>query len=281
MVGDMNPLLSALQGWSGPVNVERILGELGFSVPSRYWIFCKEACDEMGIPNDFDVFWRESALEFMSSGGLAKKSYRGRFADRPGFYRSDYLDRLDVECKEHALRNSTKYFGAVHPFLYNLALNREMAERFGRDLRSFIEAEKLKEINGRFDASHSLSNQTDVVHYLIEAGEFLGADRFNINELQPFMSDNGLKFDCGQDLMICLGCDLGGPPMVRKPPIKTFIYHKSWHDDLIYIVGFDFFMPNIAVYSSFQTHHSCVLGIYALVAAAKALAASFQLPQSL
>lgn len=276
----MNPLLSALQGWLGPVYAERILEELGFGVPGKYWTFCKNACDDLGLPNDLDVFWRESALEFISSGSLAPKSYRGRFAGKPGFYRSEYLDRLDVDCKESALRHNSRYVGAIHPFLYTLAGDRDFARKFGGSLNAYIENEKIKEINGKFNTSRPLTRQADVVRYLMESGEVLGVERFNIKALQPFTSHQGLKIDAGENLMFCLGCDLGGPAMVRKPPVEIFIYHRTWHEDLIYVGGFYFFMPNFAVYSSFQTHESCVLGIYGLVAAAKAIAASFLLQES-
>jgi len=110
----MSPLHKALQSWKGPESILTTLRQAGYGAHSVYRDCILKFCESGCFPTDLDMYWEETAKEYISSAGAVFDL--GKCRRLKGYYRSPYLDRLQLEAQKFTSKFET--LPSVHPCIH-------------------------------------------------------------------------------------------------------------------------------------------------------------------
>lgn len=253
----MDGFLALLSNWRGRSFVQSTLESRGFMIPRRYQELVANECPS--VNHDLDVYWDESAREYVCSAGRANSLARS-FPDS-ACYRSKYLDTLAAARQHSAVFTVTR----LHPCFRELGAKRRLSPDFDRLMISHLELEKHSEISHRrIQAEMWTGEKRDVGPLFADLMKAHGFEKWRRSFVKR--SASGLVFGGF--------ADTGGRPYCITVPISLFIAEDM---DIIeaFEIGPDQVIPGFWFYYRFDTRESAVLGFNAYVELIDALSDSF------
>ena len=270
----MLPLDEALQSWTGPGGILTTLQENGYNIHSVYRNCVVQFCKSRCFPTDIEIYWEESAREYISSAGADFDL--GKKRRMKGYYRSAYLEQL--VSRSNNISSKFDNLPSVHPCIHGYKSEIEFADPsvYSR-IRSIISAEKALECVRHSIDSYGWTGYKRELNLLIDdVSNIKGFDILDVKknrmELQTIIY--GLK--CSNGLIFYFHADNGVyEPLVPRLPIEFRIGYKKIRKDDFFISDFRYIIPGFEQYAYYDTSESAVLGVYALIHAFRALAQSF------
>lgn len=270
----MNPFHQALQSWKGPGTILTALKDAGYDAHGVYRNCVLEFCRSRCLATDLEIYWEETAKEYVSSAGSDFDFGKSRNID--GYYKSPYLEKLRLEAQNLTSKFST--LPSVHPCIHEYESEKSFGDRslYPR-IRKKVEERKAEEVNAHKISSARWTGRTQGLQILL--GEIAGLRGFEIigaRENHSKSSDilYGRRIPSG--LLFYFRVDHGvWQPLTSRLPIEFWIgYEKATRSDF-FVADFRYIVDGFEQYGYFGTPEGAVLGAHALVYAFDALARSF------
>jgi hypothetical protein len=270
----MSPLHKALQGWRGPGIIQRLLRDTGYSAHTVYRNCIVDYCKSKCLAIDLDIYWEEIAKEYVSSAGSAFDL--GRHRNTEGYYRSPYLDRLQMEAQNLISKFST--LPSVHPCIHEYMSELEFGDRslYSR-IRKKVEEKKVEECLTHGISGTQWSGYKRGLNLVLdEVAELRGFEIIGSRGIHSELPTITYGLRARSGLLFYFHADNGaGEPLAARLPIDFWIgYEKVTRDDF-FVADFRHVIPGFEQYAYYSTPKSAVLGIRALLGAFDALARSF------
>jgi len=270
----VSPLHEALQSWKGPDRIASALRDAGYGAHLVYQRAILEFCQPECSRTDVDIYWHETAREFVSSAG--SDFDLGLHRKEKGYYKSPYLEALRVN--PLVTDSPFRVLPSLHPcvHVYYSELEFGGSGLYGR-IRAQVEERKRAEFAAlEIDASRWTDSRRDFQILLDEAAERHGFELSTPQKIYGRSSAILYRKEAQNGLLFYFNADSGRrEPYRTQLPIQFWVGHKTAREDDFFVADFRNVVAGFEQYGYFATPEAAVLGIEALVFAFDAFSRSF------
>jgi hypothetical protein len=271
---------SFFDDWHGLGTIDEALRQHGFGVHAAYQANIIKFCAEPNDEGALDIYWREVAREFLSSGGFASdRGDRGAARLDGSSYRSPVLDRYEKEILQRGVEYD-HVLPSVHPCMLRVLSDLECGGALSRQIKGAISLRIDLEMTF-FDLKGDLSfTASEAWRKFLDAGSSNGFEEVNLG----LGGDQVEKAMCvrGEDNSILYGfLENIRPPRGENPGVFNLFWHFGHNKPNvrtdISLGDLSFIIPGISYYSrEIKDSGQMELGLSAIFACAHALAKSLE-----